>query len=192
MYQKIGMFGRSFTNGSLQPEPFVGDQIRGVGFNHDGVVPDLFTFISAFDESPVNPVGIPVTPEGATAKKNMEQFMLAFDSNLAPIVGQQITLTSASSAVVNPRINLLRARADVGECDLVAKGRVNNETRGFLYIGAGLFMADTQSISPTDDAELRAAVVATGGMLTYTCTPPGSGVRIGIDRDLDGTLDGDE
>ena len=31
-----------------------------------------------------------------------------------------------------------------------------------------------------------------GGELTYTCTPPGSGVRIGIDRDEDGVLDGDE
>jgi hypothetical protein len=29
-------------------------------------------------------------------------------------------------------------------------------------------------------------------VLTYTCTPPGSGQRIGIDRDLDGVLDGDE
>jgi DNA-binding beta-propeller fold protein YncE len=28
--------------------------------------------------------------------------------------------------------------------------------------------------------------------MTYTCTPPGSGTRIGIDRDLDGALDGDE
>jgi hypothetical protein len=28
--------------------------------------------------------------------------------------------------------------------------------------------------------------------LTFTCTPWGSGVRIGLDRDLDGILDGDE
>jgi hypothetical protein len=28
--------------------------------------------------------------------------------------------------------------------------------------------------------------------LTYTCAPPGSGERIGIDRDLDGHVDGDE
>jgi hypothetical protein len=29
-------------------------------------------------------------------------------------------------------------------------------------------------------------------VLTYICTPPGSGVRIGLDRDLDGPLDGDK
>jgi hypothetical protein len=30
------------------------------------------------------------------------------------------------------------------------------------------------------------------GEVTLTCVPPGSGVRIGIDRDEDGILDGDE
>ena len=29
-------------------------------------------------------------------------------------------------------------------------------------------------------------------MATYACTPPGSGVRVGLDRDQDGVLDGDE
>jgi len=31
-----------------------------------------------------------------------------------------------------------------------------------------------------------------GGEVTFTCVPPGSGHRIGIDRDRDGVLDGDE
>jgi hypothetical protein len=31
-----------------------------------------------------------------------------------------------------------------------------------------------------------------GQALTYTCVPPGSGVRIGTDRDEDGSLDRDE
>ena len=30
-----------------------------------------------------------------------------------------------------------------------------------------------------------------GQELTFTCVPPGSGVRLGIDRDLDEVLDGD-
>jgi len=32
-------------------------------------------------------------------QRNLEQFMLAFDSNLAPIVGQQITLTNGNAGV---------------------------------------------------------------------------------------------
>ena len=39
---------------------------------------------------------------------------------------------------------------------------------------------------------LRMLAGTAGQELTYTCVPPGSGRRIGIDRDLDGVLDGDE
>jgi hypothetical protein len=35
-------------------------------------------------------------------------------------------------------------------------------------------------------------MVASSDALTFTCTPPGSGVRIGLDRDMDGFMDGDE
>lgn len=45
---------------------------------------------------------------------------------------------------------------------------------------------------PLSDASLRQRASQKGGELTYTCTPPGSGVRAGIDRDEDGVLDGDE
>jgi hypothetical protein len=34
--------------------------------------------------------------------------------------------------------------------------------------------------------------LAENGALTFTAVPPGSGVRIGLDRDLDGVLDGDD
>ena len=91
------------------------------------------------------------------------------------------------------RIDLLKARADVFECDLVAKGRIGFVPVGFVYAGGGgQFLADRQSLPPFDDATLSALVAASNGALTYTCAPPGSGERIGVDRDLDGFLDGDE
>jgi hypothetical protein len=55
----------------------------------------------------------------------------------------------------------------------------------------GLFTPDRQALHAVHDTILRALVIA-AGVLTYTCAPPGSGERIGIDRDLDGFLDGDE
>ncbi|HYH98355.1 beta-propeller fold lactonase family protein [Hyalangium sp.] len=193
MYQKVGMFGAGFGFGSVGEDPFLGEQVRGIGFNSDGSIPTLFLFNSGFDFHPIfNQPGIPLTPEGTKAKQDMEKFMLAFDSNLAPIVGQQVTLTAASQAVVGSRIQLLKARAGAGECDLVAKGRIAGLEVGFLYLGSGLFAGDRQALAHIPDLVLRTAVVASGGMLTYTCTPPRSGVRIGIDRDLDGFLDGDE
>ncbi|HSK05024.1 MAG TPA: hypothetical protein VK932_27435, partial [Kofleriaceae bacterium] len=190
-YQKVGMFGTAFAHGSLPPDPFLGDQIRGFGFNHDGVIPDLFHFNSDFDHLPVFPIGIPIGPEGTAAKQAMEQLMLAFDTNLAPIVGQQVTLTAANGAVVAARIGLLMARADAGDCELVAKSRIGRQEVGFLYLGGQQFRGDRQAMSPVSVAQM-ARLAASGAALTYTCVPPGSGERIGIDRDLDGALDGDE
>jgi DNA-binding beta-propeller fold protein YncE len=192
LYQKVGMFGTAFAHGSLPPDPFLGDQIRGFGFNHDGTIPDLFHFSSDFDALFPFPVGIPLDAGGAIAKRNMEQFMLASDTNLAPIVGQQVTVTAANRPVASARVDLLMARADAGECDLVVKGRVGQHEVGFLYIGGGRFVGDRRAM-PELPGDLLAAIAAAGGAaLTYTCAPPGSGERIGIDRDLDGILDGDE
>ncbi|MDY7228310.1 YncE family protein [Hyalangium rubrum] len=192
MYQKVGMFGAGFAFGFLGEDPFMGDQVRGLGFNHDGTIPDLFRFSSGFDQNALNPDGLPNTPQSAKGKRDMEEFMLAFDSNLAPIVGQQVTLTAANHLVVAPRISLLKARADAGECELVAKGRIALLEVGYLYQGGGKFAGDRQAQAPLHDAVLRTLVIASGGVLTYTCVPLGSGERIGIDRDLDGFLDGDE
>jgi DNA-binding beta-propeller fold protein YncE len=192
LYQKVGMFGVGYDFGLLPPDPFMGDQIRGFGFNSDGSIDTLFRFNSSFDVHPIfNSVGIPNTPEGHQAKLDMEQFLLAFDSNLAPIVGQQVTLTPGNVSVVGQRLSLLVARANAGECDLVAQGRIGLAEVGFFYQG-GHFKPDRQSRPQLTDAALRLQVPASGGALTYTCTPPGSGQRIGIDRDLDGFLDGDE
>jgi DNA-binding beta-propeller fold protein YncE len=193
MYQKVGMFGAGFGFNSVGADPFLGDQVRGFGFTTDGAVPTLFLFNSRFDfHELLNQVGIPVSPEGTEIKKNLEDYMLAFDSNLAPIVGQQVTLTAFNQGEVGARIDLLRARASAGECDLVAKGRIAQDEVGFLYMGGGRFKADRQSKPLVSDSALRLQVAAGNGALTYTCTPPGSGPRIGIDRDLDGVLDGDE
>jgi len=122
----------------------------------------------------------------------MEQYMLAFESNLAPIVGQQLTLSSSSSSQAQARLELLMARANVGECDLVAKGQIARDSVGFLYLGGGRFKGDRKTMPSVTDAMLRLLVSVGNGTLTYTCVPPGSGPRIGIDRDLDGILDGDE
>jgi DNA-binding beta-propeller fold protein YncE len=192
VYQKVGMFGSSVPAVSVPGDPFMGDQIRGFGFRSDGSIPTLFRFVSAFDEFALNPVGIPVTPEGVVIKQNLEQYMLAFESNLAPIVGQQVTLTHATRHTAGARINLLKARADAGECDLIAKGRFAGIDVGFLYAGNGQFKSDVDAVPLLPDVVLRGAAIVAGGALTYTCTPPGSGERIGIDRDLDGFLDGDE
>ncbi|APR78183.1 Hypothetical protein A7982_03530 [Minicystis rosea] len=197
LYQKVGMFGNPIIAGfTSQDDAFKGDQVRGFGFLHDGTVDTLFRFHTgvSFTEDATGPGngGFPNGPEGDVQRRDLEAFLLAFPTNLAPIVGQQITLGPSGQAATNPRINLLRQRADAGECELIAKTVLIGSEVGFLYVGAGHFVSDRQSLPPIDDAMLRYLATGWGNPVTYTCVPPASGVRLGVDRDGDGFWDGDE
>nr|MDJ0852087.1 hypothetical protein [Myxococcota bacterium] len=177
LYAKIGMFSVG------------GDQVRGFGFLHDGSVDTLKSFLEA---------GVFDLSNGE--ERDLEDFSLAFPSDLAPIVGQQVTLTATNAGVADPRIDLLIQRAGasftslvlggaVTECDLVVKGSEGGVARGWLRQSNGLFLDDTGATKT--DGQLR-ALAASDGPLTYTCVPPGSGDRTGIDRDQDTLLDGVE
>ena len=75
----------------------------------------------------------------------------------------------------------------------MAKGESDHGEKGYLYdVASDRFLGNRRSDAPISDANLRLRAFQDGGELTYTCTPPGSGVRIGIDRNEDGVLDGDE
>jgi len=201
-YQKVGMFGMAANDFFPGSDDFMGDQVRGFGFNNEGGVPTIFRFVSSssegsgFNQSPATPGGFVPGPEGDIQKRQVEAFLFAFDSNLAPIVGQQTTLTKENAPVVGARIDLLIDRARAGECDLVVKGgddHGGHGEKGYLYdVAANKFIGDRLHDTPLTDAALRQRAAQKDGELTYTCTPPGSGVRIGIDRDEDGVLDGDE
>jgi hypothetical protein len=186
LYAKVGMFGMSVVPGNT------GDQVRGFGYLHDGSVDTQ----AHFHQAPV----FNLTP---TQETNLELFGMVFPTDLAPIVGQQVTLTSTNGTAVNPRIDLMETRAGtsfssfmlggtVTECDVIAKGSVGGVKRGWRRESGTLpsntiYRSDVNTT--TTSASLR-ALVATTGPITYTCAPPGSGTRMGIDRDLDAVLDG--
>jgi YVTN family beta-propeller protein len=204
MYQKVGMFGMPQVQ-FINPGDNLtkGDQVRGFGFLHDGSVDTLFRFHNAFvfDQTVLgfpNPGGFPNGAAGNTLRRQMEAFMLAFDSDLAPIVGQQVTLRSDNSGAVGPSITRMIARAQALECDLVVKGTIvaglfGPEARGWLYdTGSDRFVSDRTSESSLTDTALRNQAATANQERTYTCVPPGSGIRVGIDRDEDGFPDTDE
>ncbi|MFQ5514875.1 MAG: hypothetical protein ACE5FG_10585 [Myxococcota bacterium] len=187
MYQKIGMFAGANTLGGIGVGPPLGPQVRGFGFLHDGSIGTVRDFLASS-----------VFSLSSTEEAELEAFLLAFDTDLAPIVGQQVTLTATNAAVANPRIDLLIDRAgtpftslmlggSVTECDLIVKGVVGGQERGWVLQGGGLFLDDTNTT--ISDSSLR-ALATSDGPLTYTCVPPGSGQRMGVDRDGDGALDG--
>ena len=51
-------------------------------------------------------------------------------------------------AAVNPRIDLLLARADLDECDLVARTKFGQVELAFLYQGDGTFISNRAAIPP--------------------------------------------
>jgi hypothetical protein len=165
-----------------------GNQIRGFGFTNDGSADTLFRFLSATAFNPTANSGFPQTNPDAT-RRQVEQYLLAFDSDLAPIVGQQVTLTSDNAAAVGPRIDLLIQRAGapflskalngaVTECDLVAQVVQNGRIMGYLYDPvANNFIPDDES-ARLSDASLRALAATPGQEVTYTAATPGSGQRL--------------
>jgi hypothetical protein len=145
--------------------------VRGFGFSQDATFDTLDNFLSAgFRQGAANPEGIPIGAPGAAVRNQLEAFMLAFDTNLFPIVGQQVTLQRANIEAANPRIDLLLARADAEECDVIARVRAGSIEVGFLYSGGGQFTPRIR------DQALRSLGVLLGG-ITYTAVPPGHGFR---------------
>jgi len=191
------MFGNPLTFGFAPGDnEFMGDQVRGFGFLHDGHMDTVYRFhhAASFSESftGAGNGGLPDGPAGDVMRRQLETFVMAFPTNLAPIVGQQITLTASSPATVASRVQLLRERADAGECDLVAKTELLDVEVGFVYVGSGRFQSDRRALPPIPDAALQLLAPRAGRPVTYTCVPVGSGQRIGVDRDGDGSWDGDE
>jgi mono/diheme cytochrome c family protein len=192
-YQKVGMFGEPPTDFFPNADgSFMGDQVRATGFLHDGSVSTMVKFL-----------GAGVFSLNDNQQRQLEAFIMEFDSDLAPIVGQQVTLTDRSGSDAEARVELLMTRADtdyyvtqdgipVKECDLVVKGVLSGEYRGWLYQGGDMFQADRRDEAAWSKNALLALAADPAQPLTFTCVPPGSGSRMGLDRDLDGILDGDD
>jgi hypothetical protein len=189
LYTKVGTFGYPgddffFNNPNLvfYDEDHQGDQIRSFGFTHDGSKDTPMRFFNAFT----------LTPDGFEDFETMRkvaEFIFAMDTNLKPIVGQQVTLTKHNYADVADRLALLHDRADAGDCELIAKARFAAWELGLHYNGSGY----TTSFSVLPNlSKAQVGLLALTGPVTYTCVAPGSGHRLGIDRDGDGYRDGDE
>ncbi|MFK8080800.1 MAG: YncE family protein [Granulosicoccus sp.] len=177
-YQKVGKFGNSGRFFGSEDE--FGEQIRGFGFMHDGNMDTLDNFFkgSVFRFHPDDSTN-------TLRRGQVVDFVMAMDSDLAPIVGQQVTVDANSGADTMERLDLLLERAAVtsplSECDLIANGVVDNQYRGFLLNASGAFESNVgeefYSVS-----EMKSLAAERDSGLTFTCVPPGSGTWMGPGR----------
>ena len=167
VYQKVGMFG--FSLGTVSTGP----QVRGFGFSNDGGVDTLQTFLSA--AAFIFPPPVEVT------RAQVASFVLAMDSDLPPIVGQQVTWRPGAAGAVEDRVALMKAQALVTAprpaCDLVVRATVDGASHSGLMQADGTWRMKTGAT--LSDSSLR-ALATSAQPLTFTCAPPGSGRRIAL------------
>ncbi|MEO0972703.1 MAG: hypothetical protein AAFX85_06365, partial [Pseudomonadota bacterium] len=183
LYTKVGFFGRS-RGADDQGLAMLGDQVRGFGFAHDGSWDTLFNFLQDF------------TLDDDAQRRDVVDFLMTAEAELLPVVGQQVTLRQGNLAQVRGQLVTLLQQAAVTSprpaCDLIVKGIWGGIARGAVREPSGQFRTDLAGESSLTIRDLLQISQRPGQALTFTCVPPGSGQRMGVDRDEDGILDGDE
>ncbi len=159
--------------------------IGGYGFVHDGIDDTLFNFLT-------RPV-FGVFANNTTIKNNLEAFVLCFDTGTAPAVGytRTVTASNVNVSVVRGDWTLLERQAASNSVQVIVKGTIDGRVHGLLYDRLGnTYFPDSTNMPAMTRAQLEAKISA-GDTLTVMGVPPGTGRRMGIDRNLDGVLDGD-
>jgi len=178
-YERVGMFGRAPSATLTRDGEHMGPQIRGYGFTHDGGADTTIRFMlyPAFRFR-----------NGDDDRRAVEQYLFAFDANLKPIVGQQVTLDGKDTAA-KTRLDLFIQRGRARDADIVARAVVDGRARGYLMQFEGNFISDRSAEEPVSVEQL---LQQASGPVTFTAVPVGSGMRIALDRDDDGVRDQDD
>jgi YVTN family beta-propeller protein len=174
IYQKMNFNNAAGTN-----------TIGGFGIVHDGTDPSLQVFLS-------RPVFVNIN-SNTIIKNNIAAFVQCFDTGMAPAVGYTRTVapTNVSSTSISNDWSLLESQASAGNIDLIVKGTVDGKIRGLLYQPSSTnYRPDTTNLTALTRAQLTTKI-QNGDHLSIMGVPAGSGIRMGIDRDEDGLLDGD-
>lgn len=104
-------------------------------------------------------------PQGLREREEMESFLLAFDSNLKPMVGQQVTLRDGA----RPQLltSMLSASAR-GDCDIA----LWQGARGYLMTAPDAKAEGESRLLDRQGRALRLAELEGPTAVTLTCHPP--------------------
>jgi DNA-binding beta-propeller fold protein YncE len=172
LYEKVDFRGRPGE-----------DYKSGFGIFHFGAF-GITQFLEVFFQEMAEPARI----------RDIESFVLAFDSGTPPCVGHQIGIPAEDAFDANREgeITQLLSTVTTSSCDVIVTGTVASEERGYLYdSSAGGFVPDSVAYPSVSDFGLR-SLLEPGDVITYTGVPVGTGHRSVLDRDRDGSLNADE
>jgi DNA-binding beta-propeller fold protein YncE len=133
----------------------------------------------------------PITSAKLANLADLKAFILSFDTGTAPVVGHDLTATSANrtSADLQSRITLLETQAGFGWTGLVAWGRVGGETLRLRWdTAAARYVDSSRSLARTDLLNL----LAPGDALTFAGVPATQTRLRSDDRDGDGLPDSEQ
>jgi len=175
LYQKVGRFN------------VPGPQVSGFGLLHDGTLDTVVNFLR------LDTFFFPGSTEEEkdVTRRLLESYIMAFDTGMAPAVGKQLTISDELREKDRQLIDMLVTRAAAGDCDLTARGWEQKRLRGWL-LRNGSFYSDRSDETVLNLEGLLSRYRRHSEPLTFTCVPPGDGLRSALDRDLNGHLDGDE
>lgn len=163
------------------------DRFSGFGLIHDGReereanASPLDTFLQNFFQGIIN----------AGLDDELEAFVTAYPTNVTPVVGFQSLVQSPGDVAALNAVQLMidQSALTPSRNDVVAKGVVGGSRRGFVLVDAvnGVFQSDQDALLTLG---ALVAQLSGGDWLQFTAVPPGSGVRLGINQDLDCLSDG--
>jgi YVTN family beta-propeller protein len=170
--------------------------MTGFGTAHDGSGDDIRDFF----ELPDAFFGLGVfSGFTGTDKSNVSEFVKQWDSGLSPLVGLQQRATASNQAEFNAWLDLAETQAKLAAPWVNVVGRVKTLSNAALTgisfefdTGSSQWRYRKDDGTWTDRAALTANVLGAQTEVVFTAVPPGTGRRLGIDRDEDGLFDGSE
>ncbi len=151
----------------------------GFLFTNDQATADIVAFLVSITGSDLIP--------GTLSDPNRSPGLSSLDTQAG--VGRQITINATNDVpLIDTMITL--ASSPTNRVDLIVKGMAGGVARGWFFNATNqTFLSDRTGQTYTP-AALR-ALAAPGSEQAYLLVVKGTGRRLGIDRDLDGHLDGD-
>ena len=171
MYEKRGM-DKTSSSGS-----------KGFGFLHDGSFGTLVELL----ERPV--FTFPSGAAGDQLRRDVMALMMCWETGTHAGVGAQAELGGPNPDPVERR-DLLASIAMAGNTDLVVRVWWEGRMRGGVMLADGRIQTDAAGVI-LELADLD-ALSSPSNPVVHTLVPLGNGLRIGVDRDLDGFFDHDE